>query len=95
MALQSAFGSQAQALRDRFQSRLAWLAGVAAVIMLGMILFFGTWFQIDQGERGVHLRNGAVIGSAEPGLGFKLPIFDDIKRISVQNLNAQFRTVPA
>ena len=72
-----------------------WLIGVAALALLAMIIFFGSWYQIDQGERGVHLRNGAVIGSSEPGLGFKLPIFDSIKRVSVQNLAAQYEKVPA
>ena len=43
----------------------------------------------------MHLRNGAVIGSAEPGLGFKLPLFDDVKRISVQNLTREYDKVPA
>jgi len=94
MALQN-FGAQAQVMKDRFRSGLGWLMGVGAVIIVGMTLFFGSWFQIDQGERGVHLRNGAVIGSAEPGLGFKLPIFDAVKRISVQNLTREYEKVPA
>jgi regulator of protease activity HflC (stomatin/prohibitin superfamily) len=89
MALQT-IGSQ---MRDRFQ--WGWLVGVVVVALFGLTLFFGSWYQIDQGERGVHLRNGAVIGSSEPGLGFKLPIFDTIKRVSVQNLNAQYEKVPA
>ena len=89
MALQT-LGSQ---VRDRFQ--WGWIAGVVVVALFAMTVFFGSWYQIDQGERGVHLRNGAVIGSAEPGLGFKLPIFDDIKRISVQNLNREYEKVPA
>jgi regulator of protease activity HflC (stomatin/prohibitin superfamily) len=72
-----------------------WLIGVAALVLAAMIVLFGSWYQIDQGERGVHLRNGAVIGSSEPGLGFKLPVFDSIKRISVQNLAAQYEKVPA
>jgi len=79
-------------LRNRFQ-----MAGVVAVVvvLLVMTLFFGSWYTIDQGERGVHLRNGAVVGSAEPGLGFKLPVFDTIKRISVQNLTVQYDKVSA
>ncbi len=89
MALQSL----GQNMRDRFQ--WGWLAGVGAVVLVGLTVFFGSWYQVDQGERGVHLRNGAVIGSAEPGLGFKLPVFDSIKRISVQNLNRQYEKVPA
>jgi regulator of protease activity HflC (stomatin/prohibitin superfamily) len=92
MALQSQFGSQA---REQIKSRLGWLAGVAFVVFAALTIFFGSWYQIDQGERGVHLRNGAVIGSSEPGLGFKLPIFDSIKRISVQNLAVQYDKVPA
>ena len=79
-------------LKNRFQ-----MAGAVAVVvvLLAMTLFFGSWYTIDQGERGVHLRNGAVVGSAEPGLGFKLPMFDTIKRISVQNLTVQYDKVSA
>lgn len=43
-----------------------------------------SWFTIDQGERGVVLRNGAVIGVADPGLHFKLPWIDDVRKISLQ-----------
>ncbi len=64
--------------------------GVATA--LGLTAFFvvlsvllGTWYTIDEGERGVLLRNGAVIGVAAPGLGFKLPIIDDVVPVSVQN----------
>jgi regulator of protease activity HflC (stomatin/prohibitin superfamily) len=39
---------------------------------------------VDQGERGVILRNGAVVGTAEPGLGFKFPIIDTVKEVNVQ-----------
>lgn len=41
-------------------------------------------YTIDQRERGVILRNGAFAGTAEPGLGFKLPIIDDVVRISTE-----------
>jgi regulator of protease activity HflC (stomatin/prohibitin superfamily) len=92
MALQTQFGTQA---REQLKSRIGWLAGVLFVVFAALTIFFGSWYQIDQGERGVHLRNGAVIGSSEPGLGFKLPIFDSIKRISVQNLAVQYDKVPA
>lgn len=65
------------------------------IIFLLLAALTGSWFTVDQGERGVHLRNGAVIGSAEPGLGFKLPVFDSIKKISTQNLTAQYNAVQA
>src|SRR5947209_11739383 len=55
------------------------LAGVVA-----LILALGSWYTVDQTERGVLLRNGAVIGTAQPGLGFKLPLFDSVEKISVR-----------
>lgn len=79
-------------VKDRFQ--WAWLA-LVLVFLVVVTLFFGSWYTIDQGERGVHLRNGAVVGSAEPGLGFKVPVIDTIKLISVQNLTVQYDKVSA
>lgn len=59
------------------------LSGLAALVALSIL--FGSWFTIDQGERGVILRYGAVAGTADPGLGFKLPLIDSVVRISVQS----------
>jgi regulator of protease activity HflC (stomatin/prohibitin superfamily) len=80
------------AVRQRFNFRWLLLA-VPVVLLLSLLL--GTWYTVDQGERGVHLRNGAVVGSAEPGLGFKLPLIDTIKKVSVQNLTVQYDKVQA
>jgi regulator of protease activity HflC (stomatin/prohibitin superfamily) len=55
------------------------LVGIVALVILG-----GSFYTVDQGERGVILRNGAVVGTADPGLGFKLPIIDSVKEINVQ-----------
>ena len=57
---------------------------IATVISVPTIVF-GSWYTIDQGERGVLLRNGAVIGTAEPGLGFKVPLIDGVVKISTQS----------
>lgn len=57
-------------------------------IMAGAALLFavsGAWYTVDEKERGVILRNGALIGVAQPGLGFKIPFIDSVRRISVQN----------
>ncbi len=54
------------------------------VALAGLSVLFGTWYTIDQGVRGVILRNGALIGVAQPGLGFKLPLIDTIQKVSVQ-----------
>ena len=59
------------------------LTGGAIVIILVMVVL-STYFTIDQGERGVILHNGAIVGEAEPGLHFKMPIITSIEKISVQ-----------
>ncbi len=51
----------------------------------GLIILWGSWYTVDQGERGVILRNGAIVGVADPGLGFKIPLITSIERISVQD----------
>lgn len=61
--------------------------GVGGAVVAGLIALTvvgGSFYTVDQGERGVILRNGAVVGTAEPGLGFKLPIVDSVREINVQ-----------
>jgi len=59
---------------------------VAAAIgaIVAMTLFFGGIYTIDETERGVLLRNGAVSGVSEPGLRFKIPLIDSVQRINVK-----------
>jgi len=58
---------------------VAVFVGLLALVILG-----GSFYTIDEGERGVILRNGKVVGTAEPGLSFKLPIVDSVREITVQ-----------
>ena len=67
-----------------------YLTGGAVVIALVVVLF-STYFTIDQGERGVVLHWGAVVGEAEPGLHFKMPIITSIEKISVQIQKESFQ----
>lgn len=69
-------------------SSIGWfiIGGVLSFIFMLVI----TVYTVDQGERGVILRNGAVIGTADPGLHFKLPIFDSIRYISVQSRKVDY-----
>lgn len=66
-----------------------------ALVLLALVLLYGSWFTVDQGERGVHLRNGKIIGTAEPGLGFKLPLFDTIVKISTQTHTVSYQALQA
>ncbi|CBL45529.1 Band 7 protein [gamma proteobacterium HdN1] len=69
---------------------------IAGAILLAIIAtVMGSWFTVDQGERGVHLRNGKIIGTAEPGLGFKLPFFDSIAKISTQTNTVSYSDLQA
>lgn len=58
---------------------VATVVGLATLTVVG-----GSWYTVDAGYRGVILTNGAVTGTAEPGLGFKWPIISSVVDISVQ-----------
>ena len=64
--------------------KIAFGGSAAVILILALFGLLGSWFLIDQGERGVVLRNGAFVRVAEPGLGFKMPIIDAINHLSVR-----------
>ena len=72
------------------------IMGISGAVVVGLIALTvvgGSFYTVDQGERGVILRNGAVVGTAEPGLGFKLPIVDSIREINVQTQAQLYKDV--
>src|SRR5438045_9352244 len=60
------------------------IIGTIAAIVVVLIIAAGSWYTVDQTERGVLLRYGAVIGTAQPGLGFKIPVIDSVEKVSVK-----------
>ena len=67
-------------------NRLISVGAIGVVIALLLLsIVFGSWYTVDQGERGVKLRYGAIVGIAEPGLNFKVPFVDSVEHVSVQN----------
>src|SRR6266568_3792684 len=60
------------------------IIGTIAAIIIIVIIAAGSWYTVDQTERGVRLRYGAVVGTAQPGLGFKIPLIDTVEKISVK-----------
>ena len=66
------------------------VAGLVALTVIG-----GSWYTVDQGERGVILRNGAITGTADPGLGFKLPIVDTVVDIDIRTRANLYENVMA
>ncbi len=73
---------------------LAAIFGFFAFIIT-LTVVFGSWYTIDQGERGVLLRNGAIVGTAQPGLGFKTPWIEEVVKVSVQSRAQLYKEVPA
>ncbi|EFF4796173.1 prohibitin family protein [Escherichia coli] len=71
------------------------LAVIGIVVLAVLSGIFGSWYTIDQSERGVILRNGRIVGTAEPGLHFKLPFIMGVERVSVQTHKAAFPIVAA
>lgn len=55
------------------------------VVLLVLVTLMGSWYTVDETERGVLLRNGALVKVVEPGLSFKIPFIETVKFISVQS----------
>lgn len=72
------------------KNRLRGLRGSSRLILIGIVVLvvvivaFNGFFTVDQGYRGVHLRLGAVVGIAQPGLGFKVPFIDRVVMLRTQ-----------
>jgi len=73
--------------------RIVTILCVVLLFAVGLSLVLGSWYTIDQRERGVILRNGKLIGVATPGLGFKIPFIDTIVKISLETQRARFDKV--
>lgn len=76
-----------QEANDLKREIIGW-ALIALLVLVALLAVFGllgSWFIVDQGERGVVLRNGAFKRVAEPGLGFKIPIIESTVDIDVRD----------
>ena len=60
------------------------IIGAIVAVFAIVVVAASSWYTVDQTERGVLLRYGAVIGTAQPGLGFKIPLMDSIQKVSVK-----------
>lgn len=70
-------------MESESQNSGKWIvAGIVGfVVLLLILLSVGT---VDAGERGVRVRLGNVVGSVDPGLYFKLPFVESIKKFNVK-----------
>lgn len=59
------------------------IAGEVVAGLFVLATLWGSYYTVGQTERGVHLRNGAIVGMAEPGLGWKVPFIDSVAKLTV------------
>ncbi|BBP78005.1 Band 7 protein [Pseudomonas gingeri NCPPB 3146 = LMG 5327] len=69
------------------------IGGAAALGLI--VVFFGSWYTVDETERGVLLRNGALVGVVDPGLSFKTPFIETVKLISTQSQVSAYENLQA
>lgn len=62
------------------------VGGLVILMLIGMTVLFGSWYTVDQTERGVLLRNGAIVRVVDPGLAFKTPWIESVEKISVKTV---------
>lgn len=63
------------------------IKGILGIFLVLILVAVGisSAYTVEEGSRGVITRNGAVIGTAEPGFAFKAPFVDSVNEISVQS----------
>jgi regulator of protease activity HflC (stomatin/prohibitin superfamily) len=96
--LKGIFGKGAARMSDPLQQEKRTMGGVrsaatAAVVILGVLIVFLSYYTVPEGYRGVIIRTGAIAGVASPGLGFKIPFLDSVVDMSVQTQRADFPDV--
>lgn len=58
---------------------------LAAVVGLFLLMIFsGSWYTVDAGEKGVVLTFGSISAIVEPGLHFKLPLAQSVQKVSIR-----------
>jgi regulator of protease activity HflC (stomatin/prohibitin superfamily) len=71
---------------------------LGASLLIGLVaiyVVFASWYTVDQGERAVVLRFGELVGESDPGLHFKMPWIDSVRKITVQNQNKRYQALDA
>lgn len=57
---------------------------IGAAVLFGASVALGSFYTIDEQERGVLLRNGKTVKVVTPGLSFKYPFIEDVIKIPVR-----------
>lgn len=69
------------------------IVGLSVLGLLAVIVLFGVWYVVPAGSRGVIIRGGgSIVGIAESGFHFKIPIIDSVQKLTVQTQKEQVET---
>jgi regulator of protease activity HflC (stomatin/prohibitin superfamily) len=60
------------------------MVAMGFLAFVAFLIFLGSYFVIDAGERGVVLRFGEVSRVVDPGLRFKMPMAEDVVHMTVR-----------
>jgi regulator of protease activity HflC (stomatin/prohibitin superfamily) len=84
-------------VRSQLEGAMNYTNRIAMIVALAVVAFLlfgidGTWYTVNQGERGVLLRWGQAVGAEGPGLHFKMPFVEDVVKMSVREQKEEFKT---
>jgi regulator of protease activity HflC (stomatin/prohibitin superfamily) len=64
---------------------MKFVLGILSVIALAFVLtLFGGWYTVDQTQRAVLLRNGAIVEVVQPGFHLKTPWIESVVKVDMQ-----------
>ena len=62
------------------------MVGGAMAALFALTVLLGSWYTVDERQRGVLLRNGKLVTLVQPGLGFKIPFIDNVVLMSTETV---------
>lgn len=93
MAYQQTMQTRAQTQESGLIRLISTIVGIVFIVIVGLTVIFGSWYTVDQTERGVLLRNGAFLEVVQPGLHFKTPWIETVYKIDMQTKNFDYQKV--
>lgn len=71
------------------------IGGAILAAIIAIISLFGSFYTVDEGERGVIVSLGTVQGTADPGIHFKLPIVTSVYTVPLRNQVTSYENLEA
>lgn len=70
--------------KETDELRVGKIVAHSTILLVALIILFGSFGTIAAGERGIKTRFGAVVGTVPQGLYFKLPLVEDVTKMDVR-----------